>query len=223
MSALTGTTVVLSPHPDDAILSLGAAIAHSTQAGNVVRVVTVFGGDESSDAPVGPWHRDSGFRNAGEATRARAAEDDTACRIVGAEALRLPYLDKDFERVLDEDEVLGAVTAAIGACDRLLLPGFPLTNDDHAWLARLCERLDVPASIGYYAEQPYAAWERVPPGEAQLGRRWKTLEASRGAQAAKLRACRAYKSQIPLLGGVRAVLGVLSYEARLGGESVCLP
>ena len=52
-------------------------------------------------------------------------------------------------------------------------------------------------------------------------RGWQQLTASAAAQAVKLRACRAYKSQIPLLGGMRVVLGVIGYEARLGGESVC--
>ena len=36
----------------------------------------------------------------------------------------------------------------------------------------------------------------------------------------KLRACRAYSSQVPLLGGMRTLLGILAYETRHGGESV---
>ena len=151
---LTGTSVVVSPHLDDAVLSVGAAIWQATRAGHTVRVLTVLAGDEASDVPVGPWHRESGFRNAGEAARARAAEDELACRIVGARGQRLPYLDKDFERELDDDEVLGAVMDAVDGCDNVLLPGFPLANEDHLGLARLCERLDLPARIGYYAEQP---------------------------------------------------------------------
>ena len=213
--------MVVSPHLDDAVLSVGAAIWQATRAGHTVRVLTVLAGDEASDVLVGPWHRQSGFRTAGEAARARAAEDDAACRIVGARAQRLPYLDQDFERELDEDEVLRAVTDAVGDSDNVLLPGFPLANEDHRWLARLCERLEVPARIGYYAEQPYTVWERTSPAVAEPERGWEHLASSAAAQAVKLRACRAYKSQIPLLGGMRIVLGVLSYEARLGGESVC--
>ena len=123
MSVLTGTSVVVSPHLDDAVFSLGAAIWQATRAGHAVRVLTVLAGDEASEVPVGPWHRESGFRNAGEAARARAAEDEAACRIVGARGHRLPYLDKDFERELDDDEVLRAVTEAVDRCDNVLLPG----------------------------------------------------------------------------------------------------
>jgi len=213
--------VVVSPHLDDAVFSIGAAMWQATRAGHTVSVLTVLAGDEASDVSVGPWHRESGFRTAGEAAAARAAEDEAACRIVGARAQRLPYLDKDFERELDDDEVLRTVTDAVGGCDNVLLPGFPLTNEDHLWLAHLCERLDVPARIGYYAEQPYTTWRRTSPADAEPERGWQHLTVSAAAQAAKLRACRAYKSQIPLLGGMRGLLGVLSYEARLGGESVC--
>lgn len=220
--ALRGRVAVISPHPDDAVLSLGATIATTTRAGHSVRVITVFAGDEAATREAGPWDRKSGFRTAAEAARARALEDDDACRIVGAEHVRLPYLDKDYERVLDEEEILRATIEAVADSDVVLLPGFPLTNEDHAWLsALLLARLDIDARIALYAEQPYAAWAHEAAGDAQPDRDWHAIKAPASIQAVKLRACRAYKSQIPMLGGMRVVLGILSYEAQLGGESIC--
>jgi LmbE family N-acetylglucosaminyl deacetylase len=219
---LSGRIVVISPHPDDAVLSLGAMIATTTRAGHSVRVLTVFAGDETATVEAGPWDRKSGFQTAAEAARTRALEDDEACRIVGAEPVRLPYLDKDYGRVLVEEEILRAIVEAVGESDVVLIPAFPLTNEDHAWLSTLLlARLQVDARIALYAEQPYAAWAHEAPGAAQSGRDWRAMKAPASAQAVKLRACRAYKSQIPMLGGMRVVLGILSYEAHLGGESIC--
>ena len=111
---------------------------------------------------------------------------------------------------------------AVADSDVVLLPGFPLTNEDHAWLsALLLARLDIDARIALYAEQPYAAWAHEAAGDAQPDRDWHAIKAPASIQAVKLRACRAYKSQIPMLGGMRVVLGILSYEAQLGGESIC--
>jgi LmbE family N-acetylglucosaminyl deacetylase len=50
-----GDVAVVSPHLDDAALSLGAAIAALTRSGRTVRVVTPFAGDPSSDAPANGW------------------------------------------------------------------------------------------------------------------------------------------------------------------------
>jgi LmbE family N-acetylglucosaminyl deacetylase len=222
LTELRGRIVVISPHPDDAVLSLGATIATTTRAGHAVRVVTIFAGDEATTVEAGPWDRKSGFRTAADAARARALEDDAACRIVGAEAVRLPYLDKDYERVLIEDEIVRATVDAVGECDVVLIPGFPLANDDHTWLSRLLlDRLEVDARIALYAEQPYATWTREAPAVAQPERDWDVLIAPASAQAVKLRACRAYRSQIPMLGGMRVLFGILSYEAQVGGESIC--
>jgi LmbE family N-acetylglucosaminyl deacetylase len=124
--------------------------------------------------------------------------------------------------VLVEEEILRAIVDAVEASDVVLVPAFPLANEDHAWLSTLLlARLRVEARIALYAEQPYAAWAKEAPGAAQSGRDWHAMKAPASAQAVKLRACRAYKSQIPMLGGMRVVLGILSYEAHLGGESIC--
>ena len=41
---LLGRLVVVSPHLDDAVLSLGATLAHAVESGATVEVLTVFAG-----------------------------------------------------------------------------------------------------------------------------------------------------------------------------------
>ncbi len=219
---LRGRVAIVSPHLDDAVLSLGAAIARSTRAGASVSVVTVLSGDEGSEDEPGKWDESAGFRSAGEAAAARAREDDEACRIVGAVPVRLPFWDRQYAKGSGRETIFQAVVAATADADVVLLPGYPLKNEDHMWLTSLVlEHGLANGRLGFYTEQPYAAWTHEEPrtllGPAQP---WISLKGAPTDQFVKLRACRAYSSQVPLLGGTRTLLGILAYETRHGGESV---
>lgn len=222
-SRLTGRVAILSPHLDDAVLSLGAAITKAVRTGATVRIVTVFSGDEASTIAASPWDSSAGFVTEGEAARARGEEDIRACDIVGAESTRLSFPDQRYATQRDEEAIIAAVREAAETFDVLLIPGFPLRNEDHVWLSELVLRTGVSSmELALYAEQPYAAWTKEAPRTLiGLERPWVALKTPPTDQFAKLRACRAYRSQITLLGGTRTLLGTLAYEAAHGGESVC--
>lgn len=218
--------VVVSPHLDDGILSLGAAISCAARKGADVTVLTVLAGDPTSTAPAGPWDSRAGFRTAGEAARARREEDAHACKLVGARAVWLPYSDHQYARGGDEADVRAAVLDAVGDAD-VILPGFPLLHEDHRWLRDVLESVVPAERVAVYTEQPYAAsWTERPglgpasdPGRYPQERAWQHLRAGLPDQLRKLRACLAYGSQLPLLGdGVLA--SILRYELRVGGETV---
>ena len=104
-----GRVAIVSPHLDDAVLSLGTAIQRASRAGATMSVVTVLAGDPSSNDEVGEWDRLAGFRSAGEAAAARAKEDDRACEVVGARPTRLPFWDRRYARGAGQDEVYRSV------------------------------------------------------------------------------------------------------------------
>ncbi|MFC8076881.1 PIG-L deacetylase family protein [Streptomyces sp. NPDC057307] len=88
-------TVILSPHFDDAVLSLAGLIP---QLPGPVTIVTVYGGEPGSHHPVSWWDTVCGFSTAREAYRARRAEDARACELLGVESVVLdhpdgPYID----------------------------------------------------------------------------------------------------------------------------------
>jgi LmbE family N-acetylglucosaminyl deacetylase len=203
---LVGRVDVLSPHPDDAALALGAAIARAVMKGAHVTVVTPFAGDPASEAPAGWWDRARGFETQGEAARRRRDEDTKACSFLGARPVWLPFPDAQYGVTPDEDAVWAALEPHLRG-DVLLLPGFPLKHPDHAWLTGLV--LDhVPADwrVGFYLERPYARPRQLDRGrgavQARLGRplRWLRLRATREDLRTKGRACRAYRSQFGLVG-----------------------
>jgi LmbE family N-acetylglucosaminyl deacetylase len=213
---LAGEIVVVSPHVDDAALSLGAAISHAARNGARVTILTVLAGDQGSTAPAGEWDRQCGFRTAGEAATARRTEDATACRSLGATAAWLPYSDQQYERGGTDHEIRTAVVEAVGS-SLPLLPGFPLVHPDHRWLHELLEPAFPPEGRGLYLEQPYAARASDDPPDGGWGR----LRATLGDQRRKLAACRAYESQQQPLG--RPLAQIFRYEIARGGEWARLP
>jgi LmbE family N-acetylglucosaminyl deacetylase len=223
--------VVLSPHLDDGIFSVGAAIARWTRSGTAVDVLTPLAGDAQSEVEAEWWDRATGFATHGEAARARRDEDTSACSLVGAKAVWLPFKDATYADRPDPDHVWAELAAAVEGSDAVLVPGFPLQHVDHAWLAQLVLERGLPVKqIGLYVEQPYAfrAWQkrRKRPGTPDLLRPlvpepvpWSYERSDRRARRAKLRAARAYVSQLPMF-GVLPLYRVALYEALHGGEAI---
>jgi LmbE family N-acetylglucosaminyl deacetylase len=214
-----GRVAVLSPHLDDAVLSLGAAIARAVREGGSVTIVTVFAGDVESATPASNWDRLAGFATEGEAAAARRLEDAEACEILGAEPRALSF--PDYPYVGGEREparIVEAVRAATEDVELVLLPGFPLLHADHRLLAdAVTERGLRGRRLALYAEQPYRFRQRA----RRPGPSWASIPAARRDRSAKWRAVRAYRTQLPLLQLNRGRLRrLLLYEARWGGEAI---
>jgi LmbE family N-acetylglucosaminyl deacetylase len=209
--------VVISPHLDDAILSLGAAIHRAALRGASVDVLTVFAGDVGSPCCAGDWDSASGFTMAGEAAAARRREDLSACRALGARPVWLSFGDEQYPRGGDALEILAAITGQIAGAELVLVPGFPLHHQDHDWLARTLAGVDLGAeAVAAYVEQPYAclAGETPPDGDE-----WAALAAPPPSIRMKQDACRTYRSQLPVL--PQGMLSdIADYELRRGGEAI---
>ena len=228
-----GRTVVVSPHLDDGVLSMGSTIARLSRQGMPVEVLTVFAGDLGSTAPASGWDSRGGFDSEGAAAAARRAEDREACRILGARAVWLPFADSSYGRTYDAREVWAAVAEVVDGAD-VLLPGFPLTHPDHAWLTSVLLERPLPAGrVGCYVEQPYALWlsrgrlrgHEQSSIEPEPG--WEWLRAAPIDRWTKWRAIRAYRSQLPLLGRARrrgsSLTQLLISEPPNGGEALRWP
>lgn len=186
-----GTIVVLSPHSDDGVLSLGASMAHWVRLGRRVELLTVLALDPESEVATEGWDRRAGFLTEGEAARGRREEDRRACSVLGVSVRWLPFGSVDFDRHGDRDDVWRAVHDIVEGAAVVLVPGSPLAHPDHAWLNELIVDHVPAASLGLYAEQPYTFRERAAPfARSPVGVRDRWL---------KWRAIRAYSSQLPLL------------------------
>jgi LmbE family N-acetylglucosaminyl deacetylase len=203
---------VLSPHLDDAVFSLGAVISNASRLGTNVSVITVLSGDPESTSPPGDWDEAGGFPSAGEASRLRRQEDREACALLGATPVWLPFWDRQYDRGGTDEEIWAAILDAVGKCSALLVPGFPLENTDHRWLTNLVLSRQAPVEfVGLYAEQPYAKRHRPQlqgllgsqlggePDRSRQELRWSSMPLESIDRQRKRQACRAYRSQLPLL------------------------
>jgi LmbE family N-acetylglucosaminyl deacetylase len=86
-----GTTLVVSPHLDDAVLSVGGSIAAWTAAGERVVIATVY-----TDGP--PLDEVSPTMRKWADYPARRVEDAGACAAVGAEVRWLGQIERAFRR-----------------------------------------------------------------------------------------------------------------------------
>lgn len=221
--------VVVSPHSDDGVLSLGATIAAWVRAGAEVELLTVMACDPGSAAPAGGWDRRGGFATEGDQALARRDEDRRACAVLGARPVWLPFGSVDYDRHGEPDDVRRAVAAAVEGASVLLLPGYPLSHPDHDWLARtLVLGLTSEIRLALYAEQPYTRRDggepRVPASLSGLvaGARFQRRRGQARDRVAKWRAIRRYRSQLPLL-GMRRSLRRGPHRYALDPEWVALP
>lgn len=85
--------LVLSPHPDDAVWSIGSLIADLAHGGAEVAVVSLFTAvDEHMSEAGNRWFKDSGFAGRSAAT-VRHEEDRRALEILGARLIHIGLLD----------------------------------------------------------------------------------------------------------------------------------
>ncbi|QKV94915.1 PIG-L family deacetylase [Streptomyces sp. NA02950] len=148
--------VALSPHFDDAVLSVGGLLG--TLAGRAV-VVTIHGGPPP-DGPPSDWDRLCGFGSGAAAASAREEEDRVACGVIGAEARHLSYPDGAYGAPASVDELTDALEAYVTEDTLVLVPAGLCRHADHHRTRDAA--LGTLAALGVgqawlYADQPYAS------------------------------------------------------------------
>lgn len=233
-TSAVGRLVVVSPHLDDAVLSVGAFIGYRSAQGAEVVVLTVFAGDPESALPASNWDGLAGFATEGEAARERRREDAAACATLGAHHHWLAFPDWPYADGRDERAVLSAIEAAVDEDDDVLVPGFPLLHPDHRYVSECALRGNLRCrSLGLYVEQPYRyrvrRLQKEPLLDGSIAQLlgappvWQPQPVDTPARRLKRHAVQAYASQLPLLDLGRRygrLRRMLDHEARRGGELV---
>jgi LmbE family N-acetylglucosaminyl deacetylase len=102
-------TIVLSPHFDDAALSLGGLLAQK----NTDRLVVTFFTSAPEKSLVTQWDTISGFRNSDEAISSRTKENANAFTLSGSVLTNLHYLDYQYRDHLNESQIRAKMIADI--------------------------------------------------------------------------------------------------------------
>lgn len=161
---------ILSPHIDDAVLSLGATMHKAANLGISVRSVTVFAGDVQDEGPPSPWDSQRGRRTAQQAIRDRRREDRDACRSLMAAHAWGNFHDTSYAVSRDAEKIWEFITAETAKADLTLVPGWPLTNADHAFVTTLFMRRANDRPFAVYGELPYGIYTSSLIRQARHGR-----------------------------------------------------
>jgi LmbE family N-acetylglucosaminyl deacetylase len=225
-----GRCLVVSPHPDDAVLSLGATMLGLPARSARATVVTCCAGTPAADVAASWWDTRSGFVRAVDAVGWRRGEDRRACALLGCDVLQLDVPDGPYRTGNWEARLAAELTPLVAAADAVYVPAGVADNPDHELTRRAALRasLQADANVLLYAELPYAV--TGPQGElvegwwASGGAPWRPGRPTIGQVGAadwalKLRAVLEYRSQLVPL-GVRFG-NFLTYPGPLSSEAVC--
>lgn len=131
--------VVLSPHPDDAVLSCADLLClHPGTA-----VLTVFAGvSDTHSTLLTEWDQRSGFHSAAEAVAARRQEDAEALGLLGAKPYWLGFSDAQYAESPTDDALFETLrTHLIGAQPAALVLPCGLFHSDHVLVHAAALRL----------------------------------------------------------------------------------
>lgn len=147
--------VVVSPHLDDAVLSVGAWLSWHPGA----RIVTVFAGVPDRDIPTPGWDIKCGFMAAREAMLARRSEDVRATMMLAASFTHCGLLDGQYREGAYPDGIIDAavVGALWGLSPSMVVVPLGIGHDDHIALGAACRRVlaGAPYTVVAYEENPY--------------------------------------------------------------------
>ena len=156
---MNGDVVVVSPHFDDAVLSVAGLLS---RWGATATVVTALGGRPGTGTPVSDWDRLCGFDDPVTAATIRAGEDRAACAHLGFTPIHLGGLDSAYRGPAGPEDDLAELSSALAGVARgvpVLLPAGIGGHHDHVrvrdgGLAALAAGGHSPVYL--YADLPYA-------------------------------------------------------------------
>ncbi len=154
------STVILSPHQDDAVLSLWHILAGEGE----VSVVNVFVGVPATER-LGWWDAETGASDPASRAQERREEDRTALALAGRSATDLNFLDAQYRERKQPSEPIAAAIAAVAPDDALLLAPAALgPHLDHRLTREAALALrERGRRVALYADIPHATREGWPP------------------------------------------------------------
>lgn len=183
--------IVISPHLDDAVFSMGQTIANHS---GPVTVATVFAGMPGPG--VTPYEQSAGFTSSTEAVSVRIKEDDAALEVLGASQVLGAFLDRP-----QRTEAVGSghlarwLAAQMVGHDVIAVP-LGIHHPDHLLVAKhaLEAATCTKAEILVYEELPYRV--QFPLGSAARARQYTSLATETLTGPEKRAAVACYTSQL---------------------------
>lgn len=198
--------IVVSPHLDDAVLSVGQVMAGRPN----MTVCTVFSGIPRVSGQLTTYDRDSGFRSAEEAVQVRREEDRAAVARLKGRSYGFDFADSQYGEPVNEAAIVDAIAAAVEQIKPTLILGpLGLAHPDHHTTRRAYQHFvadsdieawiyeDLPSRVLWPEEVPEAlAWWKGNGHRPELG------FVGTGPLRRKQEALACYRSQLWALKGL---------------------
>lgn len=217
--------LVVSPHLDDAVLSMGQVMAGREDC----IIATVFGGTPDQGEASTAWDKNCGWSSARIAMAMRKVEDDKAANLLRATAVRFDFLDQQYREVglsnhttATEAQIAGTILEIarplVDVLGHVTIAGpMGLGHPDHHLTRRAVEQAAVvlgdACELWIYEDAPYRVLEPASVPEALewwRGMGWDPVHGfcGTGPLVVKEAAVKAYQSQLwaPEFDGLHAVL-----------------
>ena len=207
---------ILSPHPDDAVLSLWRTLSGPGE----VDVINVFAAVPDDGQPPGWWDRLTGSDDPVARALERLEEDRDALSRSGRVPRNLNFLDGQYRDAPHPlDPLVEAVTAVLHRGARVLVPAALGAHPDHATIRDVGVALGhLGFEVAFYADLPHAVtrdWPESAVRTSTSGAETRVDDLDETERREKLAAVECYRTQVPELERVFAVLSrpeVLRYE-----------
>ena len=182
--------IVISPHLDDAVYSVGQTIA-----GKGATVATVFAAYPKVPVET-TYDTSAGFASSADAVKARRLEDFTACAALDAHAIHGPFLDRPYRTEPVDPAAITAWLHEIVADHEQIVVPLGIHHPDHLLVADLALNvaLTTKAEILVYEELPYRV--QYPQAAAQRARNYADMGFKTESGDEKRAAVACYKSQV---------------------------
>lgn len=177
--------LVISPHLDDGILSLGQFMAGRSD----VDLLTVFAGFPNG-SPEARYDKKMGFASAHESVNARRQEDKAACKVLRATPIHLDFPDNQYGEIVDITAIRESIANQLRKEDyELVVAPVGIAHPDHRRVREVVSGMDIP-NLYYYEELPgRVLWPE------QVKIRGTLTFIGGGSEEKKLTALKCYKSQ----------------------------
>ena len=187
------STVILSPHLDDAVLSCWHVL---TQPGGVM-VINVFAGVPAGLQAPAWWDAFTGATDSGERVRERIEEDRLALALAEREPTNLGFLDEQYrEQAQPLEQLIEQIASRLPPEAGIYAPAALTNHADHVLVRDAALELrSAGADVWLYADLPHAtvhgwpAWvagTRTPATKDLAAAVWARVLASTGLAVAEL-------------------------------------
>jgi LmbE family N-acetylglucosaminyl deacetylase len=187
-----GSTVVLSPHLDDAVLSCWHVLAGP----GAVEVINVFAGSPNSRPGPAWWDRVTGATDSAERMRERVAEDREALSSIERQPVNLPFLDEQYrDGEQDVDSIAAQIESRVEHAGHVHAPAALVKgHGDHALVrAAALDLRESGTRVSLYADLPHAlefgwpSWVTGEPRRLDPAPYWEWLLDGSGISRERLR------------------------------------